>query len=124
MTASHRGTIRIFTLCLALGFAAMSCPVSAARSEEQFSQNKLEAFVTAALAVKRVAVRWAPRMQGVDKSQFAALRNQASTEMIAAITETEGISVQEYRQISTAARKDPKLLERIRTMVHARTKKQ
>ena len=48
-----------------------------------------------------------------DETEAAQLRDQANGELVAAIESAQGISVEEYREISQAAQSDPQLMARI-----------
>jgi hypothetical protein len=84
------------------------------RAQDQYDQAKLESFVTAALSVNQLVEEWTPRIQGAtSETEAAELRDQANGELVAAIEQSGGISIDEYRDISQAARNDPELMARI-----------
>jgi hypothetical protein len=86
----------------------------AAQAQEQYDQQKLESFVVAALEVNRLVEEWTPRIQGApSESDAAAMRDQANGELVNAINQANGITIDEYREISQAAQADPALMERI-----------
>ena len=96
----------------ALGLAASS-PVWA-QAQPEFSDQQIESFVVAAIAVDQVIREWNPRIQAAeDDAQAAQLREQANAELVEAITQTDGITVEEYQEIGRAAQADPALAERI-----------
>jgi hypothetical protein len=97
---------------LALALAA-SGPAWA-QTPAEFTDQKLESFVVAALAVEELIRQWNPRIQGAENAEQAAqLREQASAELVDTISRTEGITVEEYQQIGQAAQGDPDLAARI-----------
>jgi hypothetical protein len=97
-------------LAVLLIFTATGAPYA----QDQYEQAKLESFVTAALKVNDLIEQWTPRIQGAqDETEAAALRDQANGELVAAIESADGITVDEYRQISQAAQADPQLMARI-----------
>ena len=97
-----------------LALSLVLLPTGAPRAEGQYDQAKLELFVTAALAVNQLVEQWTPRIQGAqNETEAAQLREQANGELVAAIEHSNGISVDEYRQISEAAQSDPTLMTRI-----------
>jgi hypothetical protein len=97
-------------MALSLVYLLIGTPQAA----EQYEQAKLESFVTAALAVNQLVEQWTPRIQGAqNETEAAQLREQANQELVAAIQQSNGISVDEYRQISQAAQSDPQLMARI-----------
>jgi hypothetical protein len=101
-------------LTAALAFAlATSGPVWA-QAEPQFSDQQLESFVTAALAVDKLIREWNPRIQAAeDDAQAAQLREEANGELVEAIARTDGITVEQYQQILLARKADPDLKARI-----------
>jgi hypothetical protein len=95
---------------LALAFSA----AGAAQAQQQYDQAKLESFVVAALEVNRLVEEWTPRIQGAqNETEAATMRDQANGELVDAINQSSGITVDEYREISQAAQSDPALMERI-----------
>lgn len=110
MTSIIRRTSGAIILALSLVFGV----TSASQAQEQYDQAKLESFVTAALMVNDLVEQWTPRIQGAqDETEAAQLRDQANSELVAAIENAQGISVEEYREISQAAQSDPQLMARI-----------
>jgi hypothetical protein len=97
---------------MALSFVYL--PIGTPQAAEQYEQAKLESFVNAALAVNRLVEQWTPRIQGAqNETEATQLREQANHELVAAIEQSNGISVDEYRKISQAAQSDPQLMARI-----------
>jgi hypothetical protein len=89
-------------------------PIGASQAAEQYEQAKLESFVTAALEVNRLVEQWTPRIQGAkSETEATQLREQANRELVAAIEQSDGMSLEEYEQISHAAQSDPQLMDRI-----------
>jgi Domain of unknown function (DUF4168) len=110
VTSIVRRTSGAIILALSLVFAASGAP----RAQEQYDEAKLESFVTAALTVNELVQQWTPRIQGAaSETEAAELRDQANGELVAAIEQAGGISVDEYREISQAAQADPQLMARI-----------
>jgi hypothetical protein len=94
-------------------------PIGTPQAAQQYEQAKLESFVTAAIAVNQLVEQWTPRIQGAqNETEAAQLRAQANHELVAAIQQSNGISVEEYRQISEAAQSDPTLMARITEIYH------
>jgi hypothetical protein len=99
-------------LILALSLAVPA--IGAANAQTAYDDAKLQSFVTAALSVSELVQQWTPRIQGAQSEAEAAdLRTQANGELVAAIEQTEGMTVDEYREISLAAQNDPALMTRI-----------
>ena len=97
-----------------MAFALVSLPTGAPQAAEQFQQAKLESFVNAALAVNRLVQQWTPKIQSAqNETEATQMREQANRELVAAIQQSDGITVDEYKQISQAAQSDPQLMQRI-----------
>ena len=100
----------------ALGFAILLAftAFGSASAESKVSDAKLHAFVTAAVSVNKVIEQWTPRLVSAESHAVAEdLLAQARADLIAAIDGTGGITLQEYKEISHAARTDPVLSTRI-----------
>lgn len=120
MTSKLFNTIRLLTLCAAVAVITVASP----RSEERFARAKLQFFIESAVAVSKVADRWTPRIRGAENNQqAAALTKQSHVEIAGAIDATEGITLEEYREIGAAARKDRALLDRMSQIFKTKTKK-
>jgi hypothetical protein len=102
----------LMTAALAVALAA-SGPVWA-QAQPEFSDQQLESFVVAAIAVDEVIREWNPRIQAAkDDAEAAQLREQASSELVEVITRTDGITIEQYQQIGRAAQANPDLAARI-----------
>lgn len=105
-----RNTLSAAALALAL---AVSAPAWA-QAQAEFSDEQLQSFVVAAVAVDELIRQWNPRIQGAENAEQAALlREQANAELVETITRTEGMTVEQYQQIGQAAQSDPELAARI-----------
>jgi Domain of unknown function (DUF4168) len=103
----------LFSAALALTLAA-SGPVWA-QAQPEFSDQQLESFVVAAIAVDEVIRQWNPRIQAAEnETQAAQLRDQANAELMEVITQADGITLEQYQQIGRAAQADQALATRIR----------
>lgn len=88
-----------------------------ARAQDDFAKAKLEAFITAAVAVETLVQQWVPQISGAESQEQAEkLQKQAQAELLAAIEGTDGITVEEYQKIGEAARNDPALSARLQKM--------
>ncbi len=107
---------------LALGLVlALSTP-SIALAQAQFPSEKLDSFVAAAISVEQLIQEWSPKIEGAADQQAAeSLRQQANEELAQAIERTDGITVDEYRQIAQAARTDPGLSQRLQEIYLEKT---
>jgi hypothetical protein len=98
----------------ALALALAASGSAWAQAETEFSDQQLESFVVAALAVDQVIREWNPRIQAAEnEDQAAQLREQANAALLETITETDGMSIEQYQEIGRAAQADPELAARI-----------
>lgn len=103
-------SMKVVALAAALSLS-MIAPVTA---QATYSDVKLKAFVTAAMAVDALINEWGPRIRDAESQESAdRLRTQANAELVSAVESTGGISLDEYKAINEAARADPGLAERI-----------
>jgi Domain of unknown function (DUF4168) len=110
----------LFSAALALALAA-SGPVWA-QAQPEFSDQQLESFVVAAIAVEEVIREWNPRIQAAqDDAHAAQLREQANAELMEVITQADGITLERYQEIGRAAQADPDLATRIRNIYQAKS---
>ena len=101
-------------LTAALAFALATSGPVCAQQDPDFSEQQLELFVVAALAVDKLIREWNPRIQAAeDEAQAAQLREQANGELVEVIARTDGITVEQYQEIGRAALADPDLKARI-----------
>jgi hypothetical protein len=101
-------------LTAALAFALATSGPAWAQAKPQFSEQQLESFVIAALAVDKLIREWNPRIQAAgDDAEAAQLHEQATGELAEAIARTDGITIKQYREIGLAAQADPELKARI-----------
>jgi hypothetical protein len=97
---------------LALAVAASSS--AWAQEQTEFSDQQLESFVVAAVAVDELIREWNPRIQAAESEEQAAqLREEANAALLETISETEGITIEQYQEIGQAAQSDPELAARI-----------
>jgi hypothetical protein len=104
----------------ALGFAILLAftTFGSASAQSEISDDKLQAFVTAAVSVSKVIEQWTPRLVSAKSHAVAEdLLAQAHADLIAAIEEAGGITPQEYEEIFHAARSDPVLSARIEELL-------
>jgi hypothetical protein len=99
--------------CLAVAlFMSVAGQVSIAA--EEYSEAKLQSFAKAVMAVNAVAEQWRPQIQSApNQADAQKMAQQANDEMRAAVSGTEGITVEEYQEIAQAAQADPQLMARI-----------
>jgi hypothetical protein len=101
--------------------AAQAAPEQTA-PQMDVSDQQVNDFVTAYVAVQTLNQQYATQLQAMtdspEKSQ--QLKQQAQTEMKAAITDT-GLSLDEYKQIAQAANGSEQLRQRISAAINAGT---
>lgn len=133
MKQQIRSALGAFVLALCLGVLALG-PAHAQTEQQQppqpqqqqmqqseYTEEQLESFVDAAVAVNDLIEDWRPRITAAESEEQAAqLREQANEELAEAIEQTEGMSLEEYQQIGQAAQADPELSERINEIYQAR----
>ena len=78
------------------------------------TDDKLHAFIIAALKVGDLIDQWSPKIEEAKTpEEQEQLKQQANNELVAAIHSSGDLTLPEYRAISTAAENDPALQERI-----------
>ena len=98
----------------------MAAPATAAESE--YSDDKLRAFVAAAVMIGDMSSEWREKIEAAPSEEEAnQLREQAGQELAAAIDAADDITLEEYNDISVAARADPELATRIREIYDGET---
>ncbi|MHA3980257.1 DUF4168 domain-containing protein [Halovulum sp. GXIMD14794] len=101
--------------------AAPAAPVEAPQAVEtaaNYTDEKLEAFVSAISDVQDVSASYAEKLNGVsDQTEQQALVKEAQDAMVKAVEETPNITVQEYQEIGAAAQQDEALGQRIAAIV-------
>lgn len=107
------------TLGLGLALTApLAAPLAAQEAQmtpgadagTQYSSEQLTAFVTAAMAVNEVDVRYQESLaQADDPAEQQQLIESANVEMMSAVEETPGITLEEYMEIGQAAEANPEL---------------
>jgi Domain of unknown function (DUF4168) len=105
---------------LALALAASSSAWAQAQTE--FSDQQLESFVVAALAVDELIREWNPRIQAAENEEQATqLREEANAALLETISETDGITIEKYQEIGQAAQSDPQLAAKINEIYQEKT---
>lgn len=79
-----------------------------------FSDEKLQSFAVAFVEVSKVQQEYAQKLQATDaKEEQQKLQEEAGGKMMEAVEQADGISVDEYNEVITAAQTDPDLAQRI-----------
>lgn len=104
---------------LPAGAQTSEAPLAPAPSTD-FTEAQLEAFVAAALRVADVRDQYTAELAEIeDEEAQQALIAEGNAEMLAAVEDADGITVEEYITIGEAAAADPELGQRIAMMVEA-----
>ena len=99
-----------------VGFCMLFAAQVAAQTE--ISDAKLQAYVQAANQVEKTIAFFMPQITAAKTDdEGKGLADKASSEIEAAIINTEGVTLEEYRQINDALRTDVVLLARLRKII-------
>ncbi|WP_121064375.1 DUF4168 domain-containing protein [Chachezhania antarctica] len=112
-------TLKAGAVATVLGLGGTAALAQAA----DYSDAKLDDFVTAALEVSQVTAQAQQDLQAAQTdAERQQITTQAQAEAQAHIEETDGITVEEYVSIGQALQNDQDLADRINLMVAERTK--
>ncbi|QLL63771.1 DUF4168 domain-containing protein [Sinorhizobium mexicanum] len=82
------------------------------------SDQKIEAFAVAYLQVDKVRQEYSAKIEATpDQAAKEKLKNEASQQMVQAVEASNGISVEEYTSILTAAQNDPALAKKVQEKI-------
>lgn len=122
---------RLFAALAALGLAlgpvapalagqADGARLAQAEQGQQFSDEQLRSFAVAALEVRKIRSDFMARIQQAgSEDERQQLAREANGQMVSAVEDTPGISVEDYNAIVQAAGEDPELASRIQTIVES-----
>ena len=119
-----KGRFRRIVLASAMILFAGSLAISEVRAEGslQVDDSKLDSFVDAYRAVHAVASESMERIQAVKNDEdFKKLQAELEPKFEAAIEDTDGITLAEFREIEAAAIEDETLGKRIVEKMQAAT---
>ena len=119
-----KGRFRRIVLASAMILVAGSLAISEVRAEGSLEVNdtKLDSFVDAYRAVHEVASESMERIQSVKNDEdFKKLQAELEPQFEAAIEDTDGITLAEFREIEAAAIEDETLGKRIVEKMQAAT---
>lgn len=99
--------------------AATEAPTTMeAPATTSFDENTLRSFVVAFLQVDEINRTYLPQMQEADTPEAQQeVQQQATQEMVIAVENAEGISVEEYNSIIETAQADPELANQINELI-------
>ncbi len=110
--------IRTLVLRLTVGvlliLSVIGLSVQLGSADVEIEDQKLRAFIKAALAVDGVMDKWQPKItQAQGSEETETLHVQANAEIRATIERADGISFDEYQAIRKAIASDPDILDRV-----------
>lgn len=114
-----RTIVKATTTAIALAFAAapmtaITAQTAAAQQEANYSAAELDIFTEALLQVADVRQKYTALMQSAEsEDQQAAIVEEANTEIVEVIENTDGITLDRYTEIAEAANQDQGLNQRI-----------
>lgn len=116
-----RFTITAAAALLALGFAGLPAAAqdqpSPAIAAEDITDEQLDQFAEAALAVNEIGRKYGPELQAAeDEAAAQEIRAEAQEEMVQAV-ENEGLSLEEYNAIYAAAENDQEINSAIQALL-------
>lgn len=98
---------------LGLLAATTAAPLAWAQ-DASFDDATIEAFVTAQLEIQEIRAAYVPRLEGAaSDEERQRLTEEATGEMVTAVDETPGITVEEYNAVVEAAGSNPELADRL-----------
>lgn len=97
----------VLGLTLAIGWG------SAAVAQQQFDEETLSSFAVAAVQIQQIGEAAQQQLQAAEApDQEQQVQMQAQQQMLQAV-EAEGLTVEQYNEIATAAQADPELAQQI-----------
>lgn len=83
-------------------------------AQQEFTEDTLQSFAVAFLQVDEINKTYTPRLQeAATPEEQQQIQEEASQEMVTAVENADGITVQEYTSIMQAAQADPDLAQRL-----------
>jgi hypothetical protein len=87
----------------------------------RLTEEKIDAFVGAALAVTQVRASWKPKVDAAkSEAEAQQLRDAATAEIKQAVADAPGITTREYIAIARAAQQNPQLGDAIKARFRER----
>ncbi|WP_024327178.1 DUF4168 domain-containing protein [Thioalkalivibrio sp. AKL19] len=87
--------------------------------EVDLSEEDIDTFVTAFVAVQEVREDFADRLQNAeDETEAQSMQQEAQDEMVNAV-EDAGMSVEEYNEVAMALQNDPELMQEVQERAEA-----
>ncbi|OOC48273.1 DUF4168 domain-containing protein [Thioalkalivibrio versutus] len=87
--------------------------------EVDLSEEDIDTFVSAFVAVQEVREDFADRLQSAeDETEAQSMQQEAQDEMVNAV-EDSGMSVEEYNEVAMALQNDPELMQEVQERAEA-----
>lgn len=100
-------------------FAQAETETPQATQPAALTEEELQSYAAAALEVQSLIEEWQPQIEAAESPEQASeIGQQAQSEMVMAV-EAEGLSVEEYNQITQLAQTDPELQSRIMSYIES-----
>lgn len=101
-----------------LALSVIGLTVQLGSADVEIEDQKLRAFIKAALAVDGVMDKWQPKIiQARGSEQTEKLHVKANAEIRETIERADGISFDEYQTIRDAIAADPDMLDRVTSLM-------
>lgn len=118
MATSPRFLIAPLLIALAIIVAPASAQSEGAQGSpsslsQAYSENQLKSYAVAALEVEKLNYSYSERLQAARTAQERKTIRQEATEKMTKAIEDKGLTVQTYNEITSAARSDRQLAEKI-----------
>lgn len=112
----HETSTRMLLTAAATAIALTVAVPAAAQTQQQPAQvteEDLQSYAAAVVEVQRISEKWLPRIEAAPSDDHkAVLQQQAQDKMIEAVRD-EGMTVEEYNEISRMAQADPQLWQQV-----------
>lgn len=116
MIARHARNFASTALAAFFSLGLLAAPTAAQElggETPSFTDEQLQSYAEAAIQVSEVIQEWQPQImearEAGDEERAAELTEAANEELLATIQDADGITVEEYQEISVAARQDEEL---------------
>ncbi|OHC73239.1 MAG: hypothetical protein A3G18_07165 [Rhodospirillales bacterium RIFCSPLOWO2_12_FULL_58_28] len=111
MKLTVRGFVGAIVLAAAIGVFTQGT----ARAGGEFTDAKVEAYVTASIAIDTLINKWGPKIDAAKSEEEAnKMKEQANGELVAAIDKVDGINSNEYQALADVAATDPNMQQRLK----------
>ncbi|MEO3434364.1 DUF4168 domain-containing protein [Inquilinus sp. CAU 1745] len=128
MTRLYRTPLTAAAVALTLSFGAapalaqeatppQTTPPTTTAPAANFDEATLQSYVDASVKLQDIGQEWEGRMaEAGTPEEMTDLQAQAEAEMVSAV-EAEGLSAEQYNEITRAAQEDPDLYQQLTQMI-------